>query len=80
MLISWLMRTGIVAVALNMLDLFNSYSYDEILDTFSCYSLSSGDEVILKVKVKFRLYMLFCLKRYQCSDYATYYFSAFGCL
>ena len=50
-----------------------SFSHRFIL----CYSLSkanTGDELILRVKVKFRLYMLFSSRWYQYNDYPSYDF------
>ena len=40
---------------------------------------NTGDEVLLKVKVKFRLYMLFSSRWYQYNDYPSYDLSAFDC-
>ena len=72
MLISWLTRTGTVEVATKYAGYFYCYSYGEILDLSLSFTLiifmlqlskaNTGDEIILRVKVKFRLYMLFSLR------------------
>ena len=69
MLISWLTRTGTVEAGTKYVGSFCCYSYDEILDLSLSFTLiifmfqlskaNTGNEVILRVKVKFRLYMLF---------------------
>ena len=68
MLISLLTRTGTVAMATKYVGSFYCDSYDEMLDLSLFFTLmllmlqrkaNTGDEVLLKVKVKFRLYMLF---------------------